>query len=134
MKRLNTISLSFIVIYTMNMESTLSFYSALGMEFIEEQHGSSNLVHHAHACNLGSIVLEIYPYQATLLNPENKQKMGAESRFGFNVTSLEERLCNLEKLGIKSKLSSKVKNNEQRVSVTDPDGRVILLTEISSVD
>ncbi|MEH2212245.1 VOC family protein [Nostoc sp.] len=132
MKRVNTISLSFIVIYTMNMESTLSFYSALGMEFIEEQHGPSNLVHHA--CNLGSIVLEIYPYQATLLNPENKQKMVAESRFGFNVTSLEEILCNLEKLGIKSKLSSKVKNNEQRVSVTDPDGRVILLTEISSVD
>ncbi|MEH2059155.1 MAG: VOC family protein [Nostoc sp.] len=132
MKYINTISLSFIVIRTMNLERTLSFYSALGMEFIEEQHGSSNLVHHA--CNLGNIVLEIYPYQGTLVNLENKQIFGAESMLGFNVTSLEKTLCKLEELGIKSKISSKVKNSERRASVTDPDGRVILLTEISSVD
>lgn len=132
MKKLNTISLSFLVIRTINIENTLSFYSALGMEFIEEQHGLSNLVHYA--CDLGNIVLEIYPCQATLANSENKQKMGAESMLGFNVTSLEKTLYNLEKLGIKSKISSKVKNSQRRASVTDPDGRIIHLTEISSVD
>ncbi|MEH2442495.1 VOC family protein [Nostoc sp.] len=132
MKKLNTISLSFIVIRTMNIESTLSFYSALGMEFIEEQHGTSNLVHYA--CDLGNLVLEIYPYKVTLVNSENQQIMGAESMLGFNVTSLERTLYNLEKLGIKSKISSKVKNSERRASVIDPDGRIIHLTEISSVD
>lgn len=116
----------------MNVESTLSFYSALGMEFVEEQHGSSNLVHYA--CVLGNIVLEIYPYQAALANPENKQKNDTEPMLGFNVTSLEKILCNLESLGIKSKISSQIKNSERRATVTDPDGRVIILTEISSVD
>ena len=132
MKKINTISLSFVVIRTINIESILSFYSALGMEFIEEQHGSSNLVHYA--CDLGNLVLEIYPYQATLVNSENKQRIGAESMLGFNVTSLEKTLYNLDKLGIKSKISSKVKNSERRASVTDPDGRIIHLTEISSID
>ncbi|MEH2062740.1 MAG: hypothetical protein V7K50_10725 [Nostoc sp.] len=83
---------------------------------------------------MGNIVLEIYPYQATLVNPENKQIFGAESMLGFNVTSLEKTLCNLEELGIKSQISSTVKNTERLASVTDTDGRVILLTEISSVD
>ncbi|MEH2157811.1 VOC family protein [Nostoc sp.] len=128
MKYINPISLSLIVIRTMNLDSTLSFYSALGMEFIEEQHGSSNLVHYA--CDLGNIVLEIYPYQSTLVNPDNKQKMGTESMLGFHVTSLEKTLRNLEKLGIKSKISSKIKPSKRTASVTDPDGRTIHLTEI----
>jgi lactoylglutathione lyase len=114
------VSLSLIVLRSANMDATLKFYQALGLTFVQEQHGSGP-VHFS--CELGKTVLEIYPAEAGTA-PERKN--GGATMLGFSVASVD---------GVLAQVSTTVitppKDSAwgRRAVVLDPDGRAIELNE-----
>jgi lactoylglutathione lyase len=115
--------ISLIVIRSLNIEEALSFYSALGLSFVQEQHGSGP-VHYS--CELNGVVLEIYPVQTDAV-PE--PKAASLNMLGFRVTSLDDTLAKLQALGIEPKASPKDAEWGRWVNVSDPDGRLIQLNQ-----
>jgi lactoylglutathione lyase len=116
-------SFSLVVIRTANTEASLSFYGALGLEFAQEQHGTGP-VHYS--CDLGGVVLEIYPGQEGQ-SPE--PRAGGATMLGFHVAALNETLVALKQLNIEPKTAPKDAEWGRWVNVTDPDGRVVQLTQ-----
>ncbi|MEM8504396.1 MAG: VOC family protein [Cyanobacteria bacterium P01_D01_bin.1] len=108
-----------------NLEDTLSFYSALGLNFIQEQHGSGPL---HYSCDLGGLVLEIYLGQAGMV-PEPKAT--GSTMLGCNVVSLDETLECLQALDIEPKSAPKDAEWGRWINVVDPDGRVIQLNQLA---
>ena len=113
-------ALSLVVIRTLDMAVTLKFYQAIGLGFEEEQHGSGP-VHYS--CDLGGIVLEIYPEKADAPSSEKATMLG------FKVASLDETLSQLENLGIQPKSAPREADWGRWSNVVDPDGRTIQLSE-----
>lgn len=106
-----TVKLNLVVLYTEKLPALLKFYEALGLVFMEEQHGgSSGLIHHSCTMEDG-LVLELYPG----LPLTNK------SRLGFTVASIEAILPALCEAGGKA---------HSATVVYDPDGRTIELREV----
>ncbi|MEU8194010.1 glyoxalase/bleomycin resistance/dioxygenase family protein [Microbispora amethystogenes] len=70
-----TTRITLLVLYTGRMEECRAFYSALGIEFVQEQHGSGPQ-HYAAVLPDGT-VFELYPATA-------KRRTGAV-RLGFNL-------------------------------------------------
>ena len=112
---------SLVVIRSSCLEAAVSFYGALGLSFVREQHGSGP-VHYS--CDLGGVVLEIYPGQPGAA-PE--PKTAGSTMLGFRVASLDETLAKLQALGIEPKSEPKESSWGRWVNVVDPDGRVIQL-------
>lgn len=115
-------SLNFLVLYSKDVNKMLLFYKTLGLSFVQEQHGKGPI---HHACDLGNIVLEIYPGE--------QQKTEAcqcvkDLMLGFNIDSIEEIVKQLEQAG--GVVKSPVKNfsYEKRAIVLDPDGHQVYLT------
>lgn len=50
--------LSYLVLYSSDLEKLKSFYEDLGLQFKQEQHGGGS-VHYS--CSLDNVVLELYP-------------------------------------------------------------------------
>lgn len=116
-------TLSLAVIRAADVNASLAFYSALGLNFVPEQHGTGP-VHHS--CALGGVVLEIYPGQeGTAPEP----RAGGATMLGFEVTSLDEVLASLQALGIEPKSPPKEADWGRWINVTDPDGRVIQINQ-----
>lgn len=70
-------ALSLIVLRAINIEVSLAFYQALGVTFIQEQHGSGP-VHYS--CDLGGVILELYPAKPSSSSKVNTDK----TMLGFN--------------------------------------------------
>jgi len=82
-----------IVVRVADIEASLAFYRALGLAFVQEQHGSGPI---HYSCELRGLVLELYPHKAS-----SPQDVSAHAiMLGFKVASLESTLANLHKLGI----------------------------------
>ena len=110
-----SLSLILITVYSPEPERLLAFYAALGCEWKKEQHGKGP-VHHA--CQLGEVVLEIYP--------------GTESdnvRLGFRTSEVAGFLEQVEGLGGKVVSSLRETKWGYRCVVADPDGRKVELFE-----
>lgn len=116
-------SFSLVVIRTAQLETALSFYGALGLSFVEEQHGAGP-VHYS--CDLGGMVLEIYPGQEGVA-PDAKS--GGATMLGFTVDSLDLVLAELKELGVEPKSAPKDAEWGRWVNVTDPDGRIVQLDQ-----
>jgi catechol 2,3-dioxygenase-like lactoylglutathione lyase family enzyme len=104
--------LNLIVLYTPQLEACRAFYETLGLYFSAEQHGSGP---QHYACQWGELVLELYPNEAAC-----QDKM----TLGFRVESLEAVIAGLGQ-------PASIKTNAQGcyLTVLDPDGRKIYLTE-----
>lgn len=116
-------SLGLIVLRAADLEQTLRFYQALGLEFSEEQHGNGPL---HYACDLGGMVIEIYPGKP---GTAPDRRSGGATMLGFQVDSLETRLKAVEEIGVTVLTAPQNSPWGKRAVVQDPDGRAIELSE-----
>ncbi len=108
--------LKLIVLKTTQPDALRGFYTQLGFQFVEEQHGKGP-VHFSAA--LGDGVLEIYPL------PDDAEA-DSTTRLGFAVEGIE---AIVERLAGTADVISKPKATEwgTRAVVRDPDGRSVEL-------
>jgi lactoylglutathione lyase len=108
--------LQLIVLRAADLERTVGFYRALGLQFAREQHGTGP-VHYA--CDLGGLVLEVYPVK------DGRSSDGATSSpmmLGFRVAALSPVLDALGELGVRTPPAHPAAT---RALVEDPDGRSV---------
>jgi catechol 2,3-dioxygenase-like lactoylglutathione lyase family enzyme len=115
--------LNLIVLRVSNLESSLRFYQALGLEFVQEQHGKG-LVHYA--CELDNLVIELYPGKEAA--PLNYKSAGA-TWLGFQVDSIDLVLELLNTLPVTILTPLRDTPRGRRILIQDPDGRAIELIE-----
>lgn len=115
-------SLSLLVVRTSQLNRTLAFYRALGLEFRQEQHGSGP-VHYA--SRLDSAVMEIYPGTEQAVD---RRGSGA-SMLGFRVESVDDTVAALIEAGGEIVTSPRDSEWGRRAVVADLDGRAIELSE-----
>jgi lactoylglutathione lyase len=111
------VSLTLIVLRSINIDAARDFYGLLGLSFAEEQHGDGP---RHYAAMIGPLVLEIYPCQ------ENTPP--APLRLGFRVPSLEQTLTALRKSGARIIREAMDSPWGRRALVEDPDRNRIELT------
>jgi predicted enzyme related to lactoylglutathione lyase len=107
-----------IVLRSSDLDRADRFYRLLGINFVHERHGTGP--EHL-ACELGSVVLEIYPVQA-----------GATTtalRLGFQVVSMAAALAGVCEAGAQLLVPPKESPWGLRAVIRDPDGHRIELTE-----
>src|SRR5690606_7727103 len=116
-------TLNLIVLRTADIRATLAFYRALGMVFVEEQHGTSP-VHYS--CELGDLMVEIYPTEPNVA-PDGRP--AGATMIGFRVESVERVVENLRRLEAPILTEPQQSEWGRRAVVQDPDGRAIELNE-----
>src|SRR5262249_11404255 len=112
--------LNLLVLKTHDLPRLRNFYAALGLAFVEEQHGKGP-VHFTARC--GDLVLELYPL------PEDAGVPDATIRLGFAVADLEATLQGLRTLGVEVVREPRSTPWGRQAVVRDPDGRGVELTE-----
>lgn len=115
--------LNLIVIRAADLEKSLAFYRALGLEFQQEQHGAGP-IHYASI--MREIVIEIFPGKPG--SAPDRRQAGA-TMLGFQVENLEaiiEVLKNSEAAILTPPQDSQW---GRRAVVQDPDGRAVELGE-----
>lgn len=111
------VKLNLIVLQSEDIFALMSFYLALGLEFVAEQHDSGP---NHYSCNIQGVVFELYPSQLSNSN----------LRLGFEVPSLDDRFLALLKRSGGETVKPPAETPEGRKAVVkDPDGRKIELTE-----
>lgn len=112
---MTTPRLNLLVLRSNDPSLAVKFYSQLGLNFQEEQHGRGP-VHWA--AELGGLVLEIYA--AT-----ESQPVDASTRLGFAVADVKEMLQKFTE----SEIVSPAKDSPwgERAVIRDPDGRSVEL-------
>ena len=107
-------TLNLVVLRSADINRTTAFYSAvLGLEF--EQHADHGPLHYG--AQVGPVYMEIYPTK--------KQQIQLDS-VGFQVTGLQHIVDNNEE-AVYHKVE--VREGKRRVTLKDPDGRLVFLTE-----
>ena len=116
---MNHIALNLVVLRSPNMARAAAFYSRLGLQFTEHQHGSGP---QHFAAELGGGVFELYP-----LSPDGPSTLG--TRIGFSVPSLDSAVAALS--DYPGAVISPPKDSEwgRRAVVADPDGHRIELLQ-----
>ena len=105
-----TTALSLLVIRCADLAVSRAFYEALGLEFRAEKHASGP---EHFSCQLGSLVLELYPAS---------QSPPSRERLGFRVADVEAATSAALRAGGRL---------DRPGVVVDPDGRKIELTAIT---
>lgn len=116
---MNSIALNLVVLRSSDIEQAAAFYSRLGLQFTQHQHGSG-LPHFA--AELGGGVFELYP-----LSPDVPSTLG--TRIGFSVPSLDAAITALSEYP--RAILSPPKDSEwgRRAIIADPDGHRIELLQ-----
>ena len=116
---MNHIALNLVVLRSTDMARSAAFYSRLGLQFTEHQHGSGP---QHFAAELGGGVFELYP-----LSPDGPSTLG--TRIGFSVSSLDSAVAALS--DYPGAVISPPKDSEwgRRAVVADPDGHRIELLQ-----
>jgi lactoylglutathione lyase len=117
--------LNLIVLRASDISITVTFYRALGLEFVQEQHGTGP-VHYA--CESEGLVIEIYPGKAG--NAIDRKQAGAVT-LGFQVSDLGNTLETLKTLNVMIVNEAQTTNWGLRAVVQDPDGRAVDLTQLA---
>lgn len=118
--------LSLVMIRAAKPEETLAFYRAVGCEFVDEKHGNGPL---HHSCNMGTTVLEIYPGETGGATARNQ---AGATMLGFTVPHLHSTLGHLTDAGVELVTPPKNTPWGLRVTVADPDGRAVTISECST--
>ena len=113
-------SLKLLVLRTPDPNGLRRFYQVLGIEFVEERHGSGPL---HFAGRIGDTVLDLYPLEGDV-GPAD-----GTLRLGFSVTGLPETIRSLEADGATVVSHPKPTAWGNRAVVRDPDGRSVELYE-----
>ena len=113
-----------IVLRAADIDKSRAFYVAVGLSFVEEQHGNGPI--HL-ACKTDTLVVEIYPGEDA---PQLDAKHSGATMLGFNVESLDAVLSELRVLDVAPKSAPKVAPWGQWTNVVDPDGCVVQLNEL----
>jgi predicted enzyme related to lactoylglutathione lyase len=108
---------------TAKLESSLAFYRAVGLEFVQEQHGSGPI---HFSSEMDGTVIEIYPGAEGSAPP---RQSGGATMLGFRVGSVATIVASLQQLGAQVVSAPKDSNWERRAVVSDFDGRAIELTQ-----
>ena len=113
-------ALQFLVLRSSRAEKIVAFYHAVGLEFAEEKH--SNGPRH-HSCELGGLVLEIYPRG-------RGDDLQTDITLGFGVASVEDALAALAAAGFASGPFAPPSGAGRLLTANlrDPDGRTVILT------
>jgi lactoylglutathione lyase len=114
------VSLNLMVLRTANVDSVLEFYRAVGLEFVQEQHGTGPI---HYACEMPRLVIEIFPAEA---GSAPERKSGGATMLGFTVASVDDVLARLAITPISAPKDSAW---GRRAVVLDPDGRAIELNQ-----
>ena len=112
-------AVSLIVLQSGNVDATKDFYSAIGLTFVEEQHGGGP---RHFAAILGRLVLEIYPC---------REKPVAPLRIGLDVPKLDQTIETLRSRGARIVREAKDSPWGRRAVVEDPDGNRVELAMVS---
>ena len=120
---MKTPTLSLLVLRAADVEASPRFYSALGIVFVQERHGSGPL---HFSCEMGNVVIEIYPAKAGVTQ---EPKTAGATMIGFTVADLD---ATLNALNQQETSSPTVSDSGRWANVLDPDGRVVQLTETIS--
>ena len=115
--------MSLIVLRTATIETMLVFYGALGLVFVQEQHGTGP-IHYSTA--LGDVIMEIFPAET---GQALDRKAGGATMIGIKVESVDAVIETLQKMGIQPLSAPKDSAWGRRATVLDSDGRLIELTE-----
>jgi len=105
--------INLIVLSTDNLAKSLEFYSFLGFIFQEEKHGNGPI---HYSCEINNLVLELYLSTANF--PAEKS-----TRIGITLENFNH---------IKNQIIKKnipFKNTENFITIEDPDGRKIYLSQ-----
>ncbi len=116
---MNQVALNLVVLRSPDMARAAAFYSRLGLQFTQHQHGSGP---EHYAAELGSGVFELYP-----LAPDGPSTLG--TRIGFSVPSLDATVATLS--DYPGAIISPPKDSEwgRRAVIADPDGHRIELLQ-----
>ena len=115
-----SLKLSLVVVFTHDLDATRDFYSALGLEFQDEQHGGGPIHYSA---TVGGAVFEIYPMQ-------NNASVGS-LRLGFDVQSVDRTFQSLKVRHAKVVSEPRDSPWGRRAVVADPNGNRVELTQQS---
>jgi predicted enzyme related to lactoylglutathione lyase len=115
--------LSLVVIRAADPAQLVPFYSALGMSFAAEQHGTGPL--HYVSTDIG-ITFEIYPRSAA-------EAPTTGTRLGFTTVALDVVLKALAASGGQIVTPARVTSWGRRAVVIDPEGHKVEVTELESV-
>lgn len=115
--------INLIVLRTSQVETMLAFYRAMGLVFVQEQHGTG-AIHYS--TQLGDMTIEIYPAEA---GQAPDRKAGGATMIGIAVESVDAVTEALQNLGVKMLSAPKDSSWGRRATVLDPDGRMIELTQ-----
>ena len=116
---MNTMFLNLIVLRTDKMTELVAFYEALGLSFVQEQHGTGPT---HFSCKLGAAIFEIYP--------ASEKQTTSSTRIGFAVRDLE-RCCQMAaRLGRIVKPPTQGEQGYHAV-VQDPGGHKVELLQVS---
>jgi lactoylglutathione lyase len=113
-----TIELNLLVLRAVNCSALVQFYSALGIAFVREQHGSGP---EHHSGWVGRTLLEVYP----LGNSASTTGM----RLGFSVPSLSAHIEAALAAGGKLVAPPQASSWGNRAVIVDPEGHKVELVE-----
>ncbi|HEX2619522.1 MAG TPA: VOC family protein [Phototrophicaceae bacterium] len=122
-----SIFVNLLVLRTADLEASLTFYRTLGLELVEEQHGTGP-VHYA--CVLDGLVLEIYPGKPGAA-PDRKQ--AGATVIGFQIDDLDAMVVMLQSQSVIILTAPQISAWGKRAVVQDPDGRAIELNQPTPV-
>ncbi len=111
-------TLSLIVIRVIDLEASVRFYSRLGLDFTEEQHGTGPIHFSAF---VGETLIELYP--------ASPSKITDGLRLGFMVSDLNDILPQLTSLGGKLISAPTQSPWGYRAVISDLDGHTLELTQ-----
>lgn len=114
------VSLTLLVLKTRQVEQLRLFYQTLGVDLVEEKHGTGP-VHFAGRA--GDVVIEVYPL------PDDGTPVDSSTRLGFAVKNVAEVISALERIGTKIVTLPKETAWGLRAVVKDLDGRSVELTQ-----
>ncbi|MBL1175060.1 MAG: bleomycin resistance protein [Pantanalinema sp. GBBB05] len=117
---MSEIRLNLVVIRSVNIEESASFYQRLGLSFVKHQH-DNGLEHFA--SEMGCVTFEIYPCSTRTVPT-------TATRLGFQVPSVDTVVRELKQHGASIVSSPEDSAWGRRAVVADPDGHRVELTQI----
>ncbi|WP_062104952.1 VOC family protein [Bacillus niameyensis] len=110
--------LNLVVIYSSNLEVSVSFYQNLGLTFNKEQHGNGP---QHYSCEFENLIFELYPSSNGIVD--------VSTRIGFNVIDLEHIVESLRSNGSLIINEPTISSWGKRAVVQDPNGYKVELLE-----
>ncbi len=117
---MKNVALSLVVLKSAQVDALRMFYSAVGIELVEEQHGKGPLHYAGH---VGDAVLELYPLTDDVLAADTT------TRLGFTVDRLINIIDAVKALEAVVVTEPRATEWGLRAVVRDPDGRSVELVQ-----